>query len=101
MYLYLFVSDIFIIYPCKWLPKIDTLIGFCGTHDNHSCCKGLEIQVKNDDKGMQSIVDAFQHNVIGHNARVIIVNPLVEGFVHLCLMASCTCNGFNSDFGSS
>src|SRR5450759_4435948 len=86
----------------KWLPRHDTLIGFCGKHaGNHQCVTGLEIPVGDGEAGFEAIAEAFQSHKIGHQARCVIVNPLIEGFPKLCLLATSTCGKFDADWVKS
>jgi len=80
----------------RWLPKSDTLLGFCGKKEGHKCIAGLEIKVGEGQSGYKAIEDAFQENVVGHQARCIIVNPLHPEFPRLCLVATSTCNQFDA-----
>jgi hypothetical protein len=80
----------------RWLPKHDTLLGFCGTKIAHVCIPGLEMKVGEGDIGFNSVLKAFESNVMGHQARCIIVNPLHPKFPRLCLVAMSTCNTFDS-----
>ncbi|KAL3697901.1 hypothetical protein R1sor_011977 [Riccia sorocarpa] len=75
-------------------PRRDTLIGFCGSKDGHTCQLGLELTVGFGKEGYSHIVDSFGTNVIGSYARVVIVNPLHEKLPRLIIFASITCNSF-------
>ncbi|KAL3692993.1 hypothetical protein R1sor_006644 [Riccia sorocarpa] len=78
----------------KWEPRRDTLIGFCGSKDGHTCQLGLELTVGSGEEGYSHIVDNFGTNVIGSYARVVIVNPLHEKLPRLIIFASVTYNSF-------
>lgn len=80
----------------RWLPKQDTLLGFCGKQIDHICIPGLEIKVGESDQGFKNITEAFEEYVAGHQARCIMVNPMHEHFPRLCLMATSTCNRFDA-----
>lgn len=48
------------------------------------------------DVGFNKIIDAFDNFVVGHQARCVIVNPLIVGFPRLCILATATCNKFDA-----
>lgn len=81
---------------CRWQPKHDSLLGFCGKKDNHKCEVGFTIKVGEAEDGFDKITQAFEDYVVGHQARCIIVNPLATGFPRLCLLATSTCNKFDA-----
>jgi hypothetical protein len=83
---------------CRWLPKHDTLLGFCGKKNNHECSVGLEIMVGEGEGGFNNIVDAFDNYVVAHQARCLIVNALVTGFPRLCILGMGTCNKFDASW---
>ena len=82
--------------PVRWMPQIDKLLGFCRAAENHKCQVGLEIPVGEGETGLNNIANAFEGNVIGHQARCLVVNPLHEGFPRLCLLVTITCNKFDA-----
>lgn len=83
---------------CRWLAKHDTMIGFCGSKLDHVCQVGWELEVGEGEVGFNNIVDAFDNNVVGHQARCIVVNPLAEGLPRLCILATGTCNRFDANW---
>ncbi|KAL3687177.1 hypothetical protein R1sor_013486 [Riccia sorocarpa] len=46
----------------RWEPRRDTLIGFCGSKDGHTCQLGLELSVGSGEEGYSHIVDSFGTN---------------------------------------
>lgn len=48
--------------------------------------------------GFDIITNSFKNNVVGHNARVIIANPLHEKIPCLVVVSHPTCNRFNANF---
>ncbi|KAL3685466.1 hypothetical protein R1sor_003488 [Riccia sorocarpa] len=82
----------------RWESRRDTLTGFCGVKDAHTCRLGPEVTVGSGEEGYSRIVDSFETNVIGSYARVIIVNPLHEKLPRLIVSTSVTCNSFNVDW---
>ncbi|KAL3678263.1 hypothetical protein R1sor_021219 [Riccia sorocarpa] len=80
----------------RWESRRDSLIGFCGEKDPHTCSLGTELQVGSGEQGYNRIVESFQRNVIGAYARVIIVNPLHEKLPRLVICATVTCNSFTA-----
>ena len=84
---------------CRWNAKDDCLIGFCGPKsENHQCNSSYAITVGDGVCGYDNIVNAFQTNVIGHYARILLANPLHEKLPHLVLVAHSTCNKFDATF---
>jgi hypothetical protein len=73
-------------------------LGFCGKKDNHTCAVGLQIKVGDEETGFNNITEAFDNYVVGHQARCIIVNPLVDKFPRLCILATSTCNKFDASW---
>ena len=82
----------------KWVEKSNTLVGFCGTKEEHQCQSHLLVRFGEVDVGYEIIKDSFKNNVIGHYACVIIVNPLHEMFLCLVVVVHPTCNRFNANF---
>ncbi|KAL3689919.1 hypothetical protein R1sor_016228 [Riccia sorocarpa] len=80
----------------RWESRRDTLIGFCGQKESHTCRLGLEVKVGSGEEGYSCIVDSFESNVIGSYARVVIVNPLHEKLPRLVISTSVTCNSFDA-----
>lgn len=58
----------------------------------------MEIKVGDGEGGFKNIVDSFDNYVVGHQARCVMVNPLVAGFPRLCLLATGTCNKFDANW---
>ncbi|KAL3696832.1 hypothetical protein R1sor_010908 [Riccia sorocarpa] len=81
------------IFP-RWESRRDTLIGFCGQKDAHTCHLGLEVAVGSGEDVYSHIVDSFGTNVMGSYARVVTVNPLHEKLPKLIVFASITCSSF-------
>lgn len=73
-------------------------MGFCGPAENHQCIEGFSTTVGFGSEGFENIVNAFKCNTIGKMARVIIVNPLHPELPRLCILATSTCNKFNSEW---
>ncbi|CAG2201629.1 unnamed protein product [Mytilus edulis] len=72
----------------------DELLGFCGPKDNHKCMENNHIKVGNDRDAYDRLVNAFDKNIIGKYARVILLNPLHEKIPHLVALLMPTCNRF-------
>ena len=59
-----------------WDFTNDVLTGFCRKKDDHKCTPLFRCIVGEDEVGYKNILEAFQRNMIGSFARVIMVNPL-------------------------
>lgn len=80
----------------RWIARDDQLVGFCGKKIDHTCISNFVVLVGDGENGYHRIVDAFEHNVIAHYARVLIANPLAECLPKLVLLIQLTCNRFDS-----
>ncbi|CAM6105892.1 unnamed protein product [Calypogeia fissa] len=95
---YLAEDETYVKKTVRWLPKYDTLLGFCGKKEDHECLVGLEIVVGDGEIGFNNIADSYEGYVKGHQARCIIVNPLVVGLPRLCILATITCGKFDAQW---
>ena len=60
----------------SWEARSDTLVGFCGPKDNHSCVSNYKPTIGVGEVGYNKMVDSFRLDKVGGFARVIFVNPL-------------------------
>ena len=73
----------------------DLLIGFCGKKgENHECLVNIRIAVGDDMNSYDKMVEAFQENIVGSLARVLILNPLHSCLPTLVVSLFPTCNRF-------
>lgn len=78
-----------------WDQNTDSLIGFCGAKsDTHACQPDCSVTVGDF---YEQLVTAFQNNVIGSHARVIMINPLHPNLPSLPIYMMPTCNKFTAD----
>ena len=82
----------------RWVEKSDTLVGFCGTKEEHQRQSHFFVRVGDKDVGYEIIRDSFKNNVIIHYSHVIIANPLHENLPRLVVVVHPTCNRFNGNF---
>ncbi len=82
----------------RWDAKKDTLVGFCGNENSHTCISGFEIVVGDEEMGYNKIANAFRECCKGKYARIIMVNPLHEKLPQLLLACSVTCNRFKANW---
>ena len=62
----------------SWEARRDTMLGFCGPQDNHSCITDYKPTIGVGEIGYNKMVDSFRLDRVGGFARVIVVNPLHE-----------------------
>jgi len=82
----------------RWVAKSDTLVGFCGTREEHQCQSHFLLTVGDRVVGCEIIIDSFKNNVMGHYSHVIILKPLHERLPHLVMVIHPTRNRFNANF---
>ena len=80
----------------SWEARTDTMLGFCGPKESHTCIADYKPKVGDGHEGYNKLMESFKLNKVGGFARVIVVNPLHEKLPRLVLAARCTCGSFDS-----
>ena len=62
----------------RWIARDNQLVGFYRMKMDHACILNFIVLVGDGENGYHRIVDAFEHNVIAHYARVLIANPIAK-----------------------
>lgn len=96
IHVYLVGDETVVIKYVRWVEKSDTLVGFCGNKEEHQCQSHFLVIVGKGVARFDIITDSFKNNIIGHYARVIIVDPLHENIPPLVVVSHPTYNRFNA-----
>jgi len=72
------------------------LASFCGPTTDHVCISNFKLVIGSRKDEYNMILESFKDNKIGGFARIIVVNPMHDKLPHLVLVATCTCNCFDS-----
>ena len=82
----------------SWEARSDTMLGFCGPKEKHTCITNYKPKVEDGVGGYNEMMESFKLDKVEGFARVIVVNPLHDKLPRLVLVACCTCGCFNSDW---
>ena len=82
----------------SWESRWDTMVGFCGPKDSHTCIPHYKPTVGVGEAGYNKMVDSFRLDKVGGFARVIVVSPMHDKLPRLVLVACCTCGCFDSSW---
>jgi hypothetical protein len=79
-----------------WNRSTDEIEGFCGPKGDSATPHKCDFNVFITAESYESIVDAFQTQQVAEMARLIVCNPLVDGFPRLVYAILPTCNRFDA-----